>query len=213
MKLLRKVPIVSSPTDCADAAERGLQMKRVLVASVASMALLMQFGVAYAVGISGPFDGQWTGTAKSAVSQCQSANVTVAIEGTIVIGKAQFANDAPNFINGTVRGDGSFGATIGWQPLVGKFSTNGFEGTFRNGDCEWTVHLQRGLSVNVSNWWVVDIIRVGISSARSSWIGTAIEGTFFDLQMTGVSDGLGHTMRFVGLLAPRVQDCAEVQHQ
>ena len=126
-------------------------MKRVLVAWVASMVLLTQFSEAFAAGGSGLFDGQWTGTAKSAVSQCASANVSVAIEGTIVIGKAQFANEAPNFISGTVRGDGSFGATIGWQPLVGKFSTDGFEGTFRNGDCEWTIHLQRGLSVNVRN--------------------------------------------------------------
>jgi hypothetical protein len=69
-------------------------MKRVLVASVASMALLMQFGVGFAAGISGPFDGQWTGTAKSAVSQCKSANVTVAIEGTIVIGKSRHCVDA-----------------------------------------------------------------------------------------------------------------------
>jgi hypothetical protein len=125
-------------------------MRRVLVASVASMVLLTQFSEGFAAGSSSPFDGQWVGSAKSAVAQCKSAKVTVTVEGTIVIGQAQFANEPSNFINGTVRGDGSFGATIGWQPLVGKFGTDGFEGTFKNGDCEWTIHLQRG-QVNVSN--------------------------------------------------------------
>jgi hypothetical protein len=62
------------------------------------------------------------------VEQCKSAKVTMTVEDTTVIGQAQFANDAPN-ISGTVRGDGSFGATIGRQPLVGKFSADGFEGT------------------------------------------------------------------------------------
>lgn len=126
-------------------------MKRVPVAWVASIVLLTQFSEAFAAGRSGLFDGQWTGSAKSAVAQCQPAKVTVTVEGTIVLGQAQFANEAPNIINGTVRGDGSFGATIGWQPLAGKFSTDGFEGAFKNGDCEWTIHLQRGLSVNVRN--------------------------------------------------------------
>jgi hypothetical protein len=121
-------------------------MKYALVASVASILLLTQFGEGFAAGTSGPFDGQWTGSAKSAVAQCKSAKVTVTVEGTLVIGQAQFANETPNIINGTVREDGSFGATIGWQPLVGKFSADGFEGTFKNGDCEWTIHLQHGQS-------------------------------------------------------------------
>ena len=105
--------------------------------------LLMQVTSAFAAddGV-GPFDGQWTGSATPTVQQCKSANVTVTVEGTTVIGQAQFANDAPN-INGTVRGDGGFGATIGWQPLIGKFGADGFEGTFKNGNCEWKMHLQR----------------------------------------------------------------------
>jgi hypothetical protein len=82
-------------------------MKRVLVASVTSMLLLTQFSKGLAAGSSGPFDGQWTGTAKLAVAQCKSAKVTVTVEGTIVIGQAQFANETPNIINGTVREDGS----------------------------------------------------------------------------------------------------------
>jgi len=125
-------------------------MKRVVAASVAPMLLLAQFSEVFAAGGSGPFDGPWTGSAKSAVEQCKSAKVTVTVEGTTVVGQAQFANDTPN-INGTVRGDGSFGATIGWQPLVGKFSADGFEGTFKNGNCEWEIRLQRGQAVNVSN--------------------------------------------------------------
>ena len=121
-----------------------------LVASIASTLLLAQCSEVFAAGGSGPFDGQWTGSAKPTVEQCKSAKVTVTVEGTTVIGQAQFANDTPN-INGTVRGDGSFGATIGWQPLVGKFNADGFDGTFKNGDCEWKIHLQRGQSVDVSN--------------------------------------------------------------
>src|SRR6266568_82478 len=82
----------------------------------------------------------WTASTKaricssstSTVEQCKSAKVTVTVEGTFVTGQAQFANDAPN-INGTAREDGTFGATIGWQPLTGKFSADGFEGVFRNG--------------------------------------------------------------------------------
>lgn len=112
--------------------------------------LLAQFSEGFAAGGSGPFDGQWTGSATSSVEQCKSAKVTVTVEGMMVIGLAQFANDAQK-INGTVRRDGSFGATIGWQPLIGKFGADGFEGAFKNGDCEWGIHLQRAQSVNVRN--------------------------------------------------------------
>jgi hypothetical protein len=48
-------------------------------------------------------------------------------------------------------GDGSFGATIGWQPLIGKFGADGFEGAFKNGDREWEIHPKRAQSVNVRN--------------------------------------------------------------
>jgi hypothetical protein len=122
--------------------ECGWQMKRVLVASVAPMLLLAQFSDGFAAGGSGPFDGNWTGSATSTVEQCKSAKVTVTVEGMIVTGQAQFANDAPN-INRTVREDGTFGTTIGWQPLTGKFSADEFEGMFKNGDCEWKMLLQR----------------------------------------------------------------------
>jgi hypothetical protein len=127
-----------------------LQMKRVLVASVVPILLLAQLTNGFAAGRAGPFDGQWTGSATPTVQQCKSAKVTVTVEGTTAIGQAQFANDAPN-INGTVREDGTFGATIGWQPLTGKFGADGFEGMFKNGDCEWKIRLLRGQSVNLSN--------------------------------------------------------------
>jgi len=104
--------------------------------------LLAQVTSGFAADGVGPFDGQWTGSATPTVQRCKSANVTVSVEGTTVVGQAQFANDAPN-IHGTVREDGGFGATIGWQPLIGKFGADGFEGTFKNGDCEWKMHLQR----------------------------------------------------------------------
>ena len=83
--------------------------------------LLAQVTSGLAADGVGPFDGKWTGSATPTVQKCEQGNVTVTVDGTTVIGQAQFANDAPN-INGTVREDGTFGATIGWQPLVGKFS-------------------------------------------------------------------------------------------
>jgi hypothetical protein len=126
-------------------------MTLVFVLAVAgTVMLLAQFNNGFAAGGGGPFDGQWTGSATSTVEQCKSAKVAVTVEGIIVIGQAQFSNDAPK-INGTVREDGSFGATIGWQPLIGKFGTDGFQGTFKNGDCEWEIRLQRAQSVNTSN--------------------------------------------------------------
>jgi|SRR5215475_3345087 len=114
-------------------------MKRLLVASVAHILLLAQFGDACAAG---PFDGEWGGSATSTVGRCKPAMVTLTIQGRDVTGQARFGVDTMN-INGTVREDGTFGATIGWQPLTGKFSEDGFEGTFKSGDCEWKMNLQR----------------------------------------------------------------------
>jgi hypothetical protein len=117
-------------------------MKRQLVASVLSV-LLGQFSDGFATNGAGPFDGQWTGSATSTVERCQSAKVTMTVQGSAVTGQAEFTNDTPN-IMGSVRGDGTFGATIGWQPITGRFSADGFEGMFKNGGCEWKLHLQRG---------------------------------------------------------------------
>jgi hypothetical protein len=130
---------------------QGTEMARVFMLVVSGAILLLaQFNNGFAAGGGGPFDGHRTGSASSTVEQCKSAKVTLTVEGIIVIGQAQFSNDAPK-INGTVREDGSFGATIGWQPLVGRFSADGFEGTFKNGDCGWEIHLQRAQSVNINN--------------------------------------------------------------
>jgi hypothetical protein len=96
--------------------------------------LLTQVTSGLAADGVGPFDGKWTGSATPAVQKCEQGNVTVTVDGTTGIGQAQFANDAPN-INGTV----------GWQPLTGKFVADGFEGTFKNGDCEWKMsHVRIG---------------------------------------------------------------------
>jgi hypothetical protein len=118
---------------------RQLQMKRVLVASIALICLLTQCVDACAAG---PFDGEWTGSATSTIGRCKPATVTLTVQGQDVTGQARFEIDAPN-INGTVRDDGSFGATIGWQPLTGNFSEDRFEGTFKNGDCMWKMLLHR----------------------------------------------------------------------
>jgi hypothetical protein len=114
-------------------------MKRLLVASIAHMLLLAESGDANAAG---PFDGEWTGSATSTVRRCKPAIVTLTVQGWDVTGQARFEVDAPN-INGTVREDGSFGATIGWQPFTGNFIEDRFEGTFKSSDCVWKMLLQR----------------------------------------------------------------------
>ena len=104
-------------------------MKRVLVASVAPMLLLAQFSDGFAAGGSGPFNGNWTGSATSTVEQCKSAKVTVTVEGMIVTGQAQFANDAPN-INGTVREDGTLVArALADEMIEGGMSAYGTKRT------------------------------------------------------------------------------------
>ena len=115
-------------------------MKRLLiVASAAHSLFSLQLGDAYA---GGPYDGEWTGSATSTGGRCKPAIVTLTVEGKVVTGQARFDLDAPN-INGTVREDGAFGATIGWQPLTGKFIQDEFEGTFKGSGCVWKMLLKR----------------------------------------------------------------------
>jgi hypothetical protein len=109
------------------------------IALTTHLLLVPQLGVACAAG---PYDGEWTGSATSTVGRCKPANVTLTVQGRDVTGQARFEVDAPN-INGTVHEDGTFGATIGWQALTGKFTADGFEGTFKSGDCVWKMLLQR----------------------------------------------------------------------
>jgi hypothetical protein len=91
---------------------------------------------------AGPYDGEWTGSATATSGRCKPAIVTLTVLGTVVTGQARLEADAPN-INGTVREDGAIGATIGWQPLIGKFIDDGLEGTFKSSDCVWKMLLKR----------------------------------------------------------------------
>jgi hypothetical protein len=113
-----------------------------IVAAAAFLLLLSQFNKADAAGDTGPYDGEWTGTATSTGDRCKPAFVKLTVEGQVVLGQARFERDAPN-INGTVGADGTFGATIGFQPLRGRFSGDQFEGTFKTSDCEWKALLRR----------------------------------------------------------------------
>jgi hypothetical protein len=115
-------------------------MKRLLfIASVAHFLFLWQSSDAYAAG---PYDGDWTGSATSTGGRCKPAIVTLTVLGRVVTGQARFELDAPN-IHGTVREDGTFGATIGFQPLIGKFIQDRVEGTFSSADCAWKILLNR----------------------------------------------------------------------
>jgi hypothetical protein len=115
-------------------------MKRLLsAASIVPMLLLSQLGDAHA---DGRYDGEWAGFAISTGRQCRQAVVTLNVQGTVVIGQAKFEVDAPN-IHGTVWEDGTFGATIGFQHLTGKFVDDKFSGTFKNANCVWKLLLTR----------------------------------------------------------------------
>jgi hypothetical protein len=74
--------------------------------------------------------------------RCKPVTVTLTVEGRVVTGLARFGRDTPK-IMGTVSEDGTFGATIGFQPLTGNFIENGIEGTFKGSDCEWKMLLKR----------------------------------------------------------------------
>src|SRR5262245_30916211 len=97
--------------------QRWLRVGRLpILVSVSSLLLLTQLS-----GASGPYDGEWSGPANSADARCKSAVVTVTVEGKVVVGQARFESDMSN-INGTVAEDGRFGATIGFQPITGRFT-------------------------------------------------------------------------------------------
>jgi hypothetical protein len=117
----------------------SLVKRSIVVASAAHSLFSLQLGDAYA---GGPYDGEWTGSATSTGGRCKPAIVKLTIEGKVVTGQARFDLDAPS-INGTVWEDGRFGATIGWQPLTGKFIQDEFEGTFKSSGCIWKMLLKR----------------------------------------------------------------------
>src|ERR1700730_17645133 len=103
-----------------------------IVASIAHTLLLSQLRDAGAVDL---YDGEWTGSATSPSGRrCRPASVTLTVQGDVVTGQAKFEVDVAN-IHGTVREDGTFGATIGFQPLAGEFIQDQFKGAFKNGEC------------------------------------------------------------------------------
>ena len=107
--------------------------------TAAFLLLVPQFNNANA---GGPYDREWTGTAKSVGGQCRRAVVNLTVNGQVVLGQARFERDAAN-INGTVDEQGVVGGTIGFQPLKGQFRRDQFEGTFKTFDCEWKAVLGR----------------------------------------------------------------------
>ena len=115
-----------------------LKMKRLLIGSL--LLLLSPLSETCAAGLH---DGDWTGPATSSSgARCRAMTVTLTVEGRVATGRARFEREAPN-IMGTVSEDGTFGATIGFQPRTGKFIENEFEGAFKSSDCEWKILLKR----------------------------------------------------------------------
>jgi hypothetical protein len=111
----------------------------VIVLAAVFLLFLPQFNKA---GAAGPYDGEWTGTASSAGERCKRAVVKFTVKNRDVSGEATFERDTSK-INGTVGVDGAAGATIGFQPLWGRFIGDDFEGTFMNFVCEWKAVLKR----------------------------------------------------------------------
>jgi hypothetical protein len=108
-------------------------MRRLLlVASIASVLFSSNFGHAYAAGL---YDGEWNGSARVVKNgRCRPANVTLTVLGNQAVGQAKFDLAVRN-IAGTVRPDGTFGGTIGFQHLTGKFIEDKFEENFQSVDC------------------------------------------------------------------------------
>jgi hypothetical protein len=92
------------------------------------------------VPVSRLYDGEWSGSATATTGPCKPALVTLTVTGRVGTGQVKFERDVAN-IGGTVREDGSFGATIGFRPLTGNFAGNMFEGTFDIFGCAWKMIL------------------------------------------------------------------------
>lgn len=110
-----------------------------IVATAAFLLVLLQFNNAHAAG---PYEGGWTGTAKSLDGGCRRATMKLTVKDEVLSGQARLKRDTPK-INGTVGKDGTVGATIGFQPFRGQFIRDRFEGTFKTFDCEWKALLRR----------------------------------------------------------------------
>ena len=67
--------------------------------------------------------------------------MTLTVAGKVVTGEVRL--DRETEIRGTVWEDGSFGATIGFSQLTGKFNRDAFEGEFEASDCTWKMLLKR----------------------------------------------------------------------
>jgi hypothetical protein len=120
-------------------------MRRALTALMLAVAPMM---LPSSAGAAGPFDGQWTGTARSTGNTpghfCPSeVPVTLTVEDDGVSGQIIFAAGAP-VIRGRVAAGGGFAGTAGSAALTGKFSQNKFAGSYTNPNgCSVSLGLAR----------------------------------------------------------------------
>jgi hypothetical protein len=64
------------------------------IAAIAHLLFVSQFSDAYAAG---PYDGEWTGSAKgTSDGRCKPADVTLTVLGKVVTGRAKFDTDTAN---------------------------------------------------------------------------------------------------------------------
>jgi hypothetical protein len=133
-------PAAKRPDRHGSRRRKSSTKRLLLVAAIASLLFAAQLGNANAAG---PYEGEWRGTARATTEdRCKPAAVTLTIVGEQAIGQAKFELDTRNIL-GTVRQDGTLGATIGFQHLTGKIGEDRFEGTFRSFDCAWSMILRR----------------------------------------------------------------------
>lgn len=132
--------IVTPPGPSWNHSDSRSSLRRPLLIAFAVGLVFSTFGNALAAGL---YDGDWNGSATATRGpQCAAGTVALTVLGKQATGEARLGPDART-INGTVRPDGTFGGTIGFQHLTGKFIDDTFEGTFQGLECAWIMKLKR----------------------------------------------------------------------
>jgi hypothetical protein len=121
--------------------QRATIMNRKLLAIIFVATLTLSWiSVARTAGVH---DGTWEGSATVInKGRCEPSSVSLSVNGNEAIGQAKFVAGIRR-ISGTVAADGTFGGTIGFQQIEGKFTGDDFEGTFVSFECAWKISLKR----------------------------------------------------------------------
>jgi hypothetical protein len=157
---------------CADLFGNREKRRRLLIPAIVNMLLFSSCGNAFAAE---PYEGQWNGSATAAQdSRCKAAKVAMTVQGQEVGGEATFGTEVRK-IKGTVRPNGTFGGTLGFQHLVGNFKEETFEGAFRSFNCDWILILKRSQSRAPSEPQAPTSAGASSRRSRLPWPGSGTE--------------------------------------